>query len=1191
LFERQTLCRARFDALRGPVGPFERPATGPFVIASVAGLARSTATSAAKRFSMLNGRISLRHGRLSPHVRATTAGRPKDRPKGAEPALRLPTDAACAPSAEARLERHSFELRVPDLGGAITPEALLVAAFGISLHRYSGQSHIPLRATRRTAAGLACWTRPLCLRTEAGTTCRGLWAQVDELLRREARPGAAGAEGGAAITWFEAGGGADAAGAFEAPPDGPDAGSRLLEGLPDGPDADLHLLVAGGGEVRHASFVYNANLFRRASVERFAGHLGVLLAHIAAHADAPIAGLPLLTPAERRWLDAAGRGRERPPEGEPVHRRFERHAASTPDAVALRFRDGALTYAQLNARANRLARHLAAKGVGAEGRVVVCLEPSFDAVIALLGVLKAGAAYVPLDPTYPAARAFAILGDTAPGLVVSRRHLVERLGIAGVETLTFDDEGPVLGGLSGENLDVEVGPDQTAYIFYTSGTTGQPKGVMASQANLSAYIDGARERYGFGPGDVMPAIARFGFSISMFELMLPLAGGGTLVLLDRDHVLDPARMARTLAEVTFFHAGPSLLKHLLPQIARHPAGREAFAQVRHASTGGDMVAPEVLEALKEAFSNAEVFVIYGCSEISCMGCTYPVPRGEVVRKTYVGAPFDNVIVRVLDGASNPVPVGVAGEVHVAGGGVVKGYLNRPELTAERFVELEGRRFYRTGDVGRLSAEGWLELLGRHDFQIKVRGVRIELGEVEYALRRAPGVRDGVVAAKGAADGEKALVAYVVLDRGAGGGGGAPLRSRLAAVRRHLAESLPDYMVPASYVELESLPLNHNMKVDRLALPDPGRADDHLAAEAPVREPETPTERRLAAIWAELLGAPQVGLDDYFFELGGHSVLAAEFIARAARETGVRLDGMDILREPLEVVAALCDERSGKGAAKATKAPRAPADDADVTPCHFGPGRSLYGVLHGASSAGADEAVLICAPPGQELVRARFVLTRLARRLAARGVPALQFDYFGCGDSLGEGAEATCGRWRRDVADADRELRRKTGAARVVAVGVRLGATLLCEAAAGLDLARIIVWDPVCDGAEHYAELVALHRRYLRGLQHLRLGRRPARLRGAEELLGATYSAEALRELRGMSIAPLVPDRGPPLSWLITSRRARQRARFAAVCGARRDCEAEALDFDCGWHELARLEDVLPDVGIAGALAAMAAGRP
>ncbi len=1141
----------------------------------------------------------------------------EDLASSAERVLQLPTDFSRTPSSKARLETYPFELEWP--AEALAPEALIAAAFGISLQRYGGQPSVAFDVSRSRASG-GSRALPLLLRFDADTRARDVVAQASEQLLGGQTPpvtgegavaagagvGAAGAAGEGATAARAAGEGATAARAagesgdraaltwLESWPSGGDVdgGAALAGASFGGGDVDLHLVVGGAGGSGRAAFVYDASRFRRASVERFAGHLRTLLAALVAQPEAPVARLPMLTPGERQWLESVCEGRRRPLPAEPAHRLFERHAAEAPGAVAVRYRDEALPYGELNQRANRLARHLVAAGVGAESRVAVCVEPSFDIAVALLGVLKAGGVYVPVDPTYPAARVRAILDDTTPALVLSQAHLVERLGLGDFATFLFDDEARTLGGRDGDNLAVAVDPGQTAYIYYTSGTTGKPKGVMASHANLVAYLDVARERYEMSGRDVMPAIARFSFSISMFELMSPLTAGGTLVVLDREHVLDPARMAATLATVTIFHAGPSLLKHLVPYVKRHYTSFDAFAGVRHASSGGDLIAPELLGALQEIFSEAEVFVIYGCSEVSCMGCTYPVPRGEAVTKTYVGRPFDNVAVRVLDGAFNPVPAGVIGEIHFAGGGVVKGYLNRPELTAEKFVELEGRRFYRTGDVGRLSEAGWLEILGRNDFQVKLRGMRIELGEVEFALRRGPGVRDAVVMAKDGPGGERALVAYVVYaptEGGNGVDGDGERRARAGALRRHMVESLPDYMVPAAYVELASLPVNHNLKVDRNALPEPEWAGQRDAVDPLRREPETPTERRLAALWAKLLGAPHVGLDDNFFELGGHSLLGTSLLAEVRREFGVTLEGMEVLRETLEVLASFCDARLGKAPRPVARSSALIAVDT-VEPFHFGPAGSLYGVLHSAGGSTAREAALLCAPVGEEHVRARFVLGRLARRLAARGVPTMRFDYYGCGDSLGESGEATCGRWRRDVEDACRELRRRTGAASVAAVGVRLGATLLCNAAGDLGLSRLILWDPVCDGAEYYAEMAVAHRHYVSSMQHLRLGRAPARLPGAEELLGTTYSDAALRELRGLSITRDAPNQRLPFKWLVTSQPARQRGRFAALSGARTDCRVETLDFDCSWHDVARLEDVLPDVGIAAALANMVTER-
>jgi amino acid adenylation domain-containing protein len=1101
---------------------------------------------------------------------------PPERPERSIPfetALQLPFDFYRTPTTKSRPEKHSFTLTIP---AAAEPDALLAAAFGVLLFRYNSQPSIALDASRVESSGAVRRRPPLELALGNDATGRSVLEQAGALLRRIDAPPPdrdpqTPANGGAAITLLAPG---------------------LARGLRDGLEAmgagrDLELVAPDAAGRIDAAFVYDSSVFKRSSVERFAGHLQTLLAHMAAEPDAPVSTLRLLPPEERRWIESVCDGSARPSSAELVHRSFERRAALAPEATAVRYRDLRLTYGELNSRANRLARRLAADGLGAEARVAAFLEPSLDVAVVLLAILKAGAVYVPLDPSYPAARIRDSLEEIEPRLVVTRAQLREMLPEGGVPVLLLDDLDRPTAGLPDSNLDLAVRADQTAYVYYTSGTTGKPKGAAASQANLASYIHVARERYGIGASDVMPAIARFTFSISMFELMSPLAAGGTLIVLDREHILDLTRLAKTLEETTIFHMGPSLLKRLLAHIARHYPDVAAFARVRHASSGGDMVSPETLEGLKRTFANAEVFVIYGCSEISCMGTTYPVSRERPVERTCVGRPFENMAVRVLDSAFNLLPAGVAGEIFFAGDGLVKGYLNRPDLTAERFFQLDGRRFYRTGDMGRLSDDGWLEILGRSDFQVKLRGMRVELGEVEHNLRRAPGVRDGVVAAKTIAGDEKSLVAYVVLDRAAfAAGRGEPA---IAAVRRYMAENLPDYMVPATYVELDNLPLSPNMKVDRRALPDPDELSRRAAAGAELREPATETEKRLAGLWKKHLRLDRIGRDDHFFDLGGHSVLGLTLILDVERELGVALTGLEVLRESLAGQAAICDRRLGvsadSSAAPARTSPaRAAAGDAFES-FFFGDGQALHGVLSGTRGS---EAVLICPSVGQEHVRAHFVLQRLAKKLASRGVPSLRFDYYGCGDSLGESAAATCGRWRRDIREAHQELRRRTGAGRIIAVGVRLGATLLAMAAAdGLDLAGLVLWDPVSNGSSYLAELSETHERFLPGWRRL-LRRPPARADGASELIGLVLSAANRRELEALLLEPSLARPRRPVKWLATSRVEAQERFFRTAAGGLTDWRLETLGFDPGWSDTERLGVLIPDVGVSTALAGLAA---
>ncbi len=816
-----------------------------------------------------------------------------------------------------------------------------------------------------------------------------------------------------------------------------------------------------------------------------------------------------------------------------VHEQFEFWVKNTPDQVALKFRDQSLTYQQLNSKSNQLAHYLLDQNIGPESHVVVCVEPGFEIVLSLLAIFKVGATYIPLDPTYPVRRIEAILEDTTPTLLITKSTLQKKLNLENQKTFNFDTEEAILANLSTENPNTEINRTQTASIYYTSGTTGKPKGVMASYGNVQSYIRSANSRYLVNPLDIMPAIARFGFSISMFELMLPLTSGGTLIILDREHILDLPRLAETLTQITFFHMGPSLLKGLLSYLKLNRKTFQEFRHIRHASSGGDMIPPEVLEDLKLVFENAEVFVIYGCSEISCMGCTYFVPRNEKVTKTFVGTAFDRTLCMVLDRERLPVPIGEVGEVYFAGDGIVKGYLNRPELTDQKFTLIDGIRFYATGDLGRKNTNGFLEILGRADFQIKMRGMRIEPAEVEYHIRQVPGVKDGVVAAKANLNGDKILVAFVVFEKNEG-------QKSMSLIRHHLSETLPDYMVPSRYIELESLPLNHNLKLDRLALPE---LDDHIdrnPSHLMIREPITPTEVLMASLWKNLLKVHQVGLDDNFFDLGGQSILALEFSLEIKKTLGVELEGMDILRESLSILASIADRKLSIQNEKPKLTPTRLGNQCSIQTFHFSPNQDLFGVLHLPNpDIRIRNAVLICAPIGQESVRAHFILNKLARALASEGTAVMRFDYYGCGDSFGDSENISLERWKRDVYYAYEELKLRTKTERISALGVRLGANLLCQQTHKIDLTRMILWDPIID------------------------------------LKNFDLSENSHNEFSTLAIDL---NTAPP-SRLLFSTNFNQGLKFNAL-------PIEVTDYNVVWNEISQTNDLLPDVGISRTLMKM-----
>ncbi len=638
---------------------------------------------------------------------------------------------------------------------------------------------------------------------------------------------------------------------------------------------DAHFILAAAGESVSLTLGYNSALLKPSTVNQLMESFGVLLAAALGDPHAPVRGLPLLSPQTIYALSVLQDGGTASYPALPVHALISALALTQPNATAVSYRGHCLTYGQLEERSNQLAGYLAAQGVGPESPVAVCLRPSLDIVVAMLAIWKARGIYLPLDPTHPEALIGRMLDEAQPRLVLTTAAL------AGLATawprLCLDQEMALFSRPACAAPAGEPSLGDTAYLLYTSGTTGKPKGVTATQRNLVQYIQSAAQRYGFTAADRFISLARYTFSISLWELLSPLCCGGHLRLLDREDVLSPERLARALRDVTVLHAGPSLLGGLFRHLRGMPPVQRAFPKMRHASSGGDMVTPAVMEEMKSAFPNAELFVIYGCSEVSCMGTTYPIEREVTQSRTLVGKPFPNVTLRVLDAQLNPAPFGVVGEICFAGDGIVPGYLDRPELTAEKFVEIDGRRFYRTGDMGRLRSDGQLEFLGRRDFQIQLRGIRIELAGIETVVQQLGLAAQCAVVARTGADGEARLVAFVVK----------PRNDRIATFRRALAKELPDYMLPHQVVVLDAMPLTVNGKLDRNGLTEID-LPQHQGSQGSRQRPKNERERRIAAIFARTLGLREVGALDEFFDLGGDSLLGMIVLMEIEKELDVAM---------------------------------------------------------------------------------------------------------------------------------------------------------------------------------------------------------------------------------------------------------------------------------------------------------------
>ncbi|KRV49163.1 non-ribosomal peptide synthetase [Wenjunlia vitaminophila] len=657
-------------------------------------------------------------------------------------------------------------------------------------------------------------------------------------------------------------------------------------------DLELQAFDSGGG--LSGWFEYDRDLFEQTTVERLAGHFRRLVEQVTAGPETPVDELELLDGAERRRVltDFNATDREWPDEGW-LHECFEEWAARTPDAEAVRFEGRALTYAELNQRANRLARLLRRRGVGRDVLVGVALERSFELVVGLLAVLKAGGAYVPLDPDLPADRLEFMLRDADAAVLLTRHDLLRRLpaptaapDAPPVAVLDVDDLAGELAAESPDDLRVPVDGEDLAYVIYTSGSTGRPKGVMNVHAAIRNRLLWMRDAYHVDATDRVLQKTPFSFDVSVWEFFLPLMVGATLVVARPHGHRDGGYLAGTIQaeDVTTVHFVPSMLQVFLQEQV------EDCTSLRRVFCSGEEL-PRTLQDRFLARSRAELHNLYGPTEAAIDVTAWACRDDGDQRPVPIGFPIANTRVHVLDRLLRPVPVGVPGELHIGGRNLARGYLNRPELTAERFVEDPfapgtGARLYRTGDLARFRDDGAVEFLGRLDHQVKLRGFRVELGEIEAALARHDRVREAVVVAREHSPGDVRLAAYLTPE-----GAGAPGSAELTA---HLRQWLPEYMVPSSFTVLPGFPLTSSGKVDRKALPEPQVVRSERTRFV---APSDGLEHALAELWRDLLGVERVGARDNFFDLGGHSLLMAEFRARLAAGLGHELSMVELFQHP------------------------------------------------------------------------------------------------------------------------------------------------------------------------------------------------------------------------------------------------------------------------------------------------------
>ncbi|MGZ8172154.1 MULTISPECIES: amino acid adenylation domain-containing protein [Methylobacter] len=637
-------------------------------------------------------------------------------------------------------------------------------------------------------------------------------------------------------------------------------------------DLTLHIQEESG--LLNGMIEYNTGLFEHDTIARLAEHYLILLQGIVDRPDRRLSELPLLTQAERQQILIEFNATAVVyPHEYLIQQLFERQVENTPDAVAVVFEDESLSYNDLNRRANRVAHHLLGLGIRPDDRVAICVERGLDMVVGLLGILKSGAAYIPLDPSYPDERLAYMLSDSEPAVLLTQSTLQKSLTSLAVPVVLLDalamfaeqpddNPDPIVLGLTSSHL---------AYIIYTSGSTGQPKGVMVEHANVVNFLCAMSKAPGITYSDSLLAVSTLSFDIAGLEMFLPLINGAKIVLISRVNAADPVFLQQTIAQagITIMQATPATWRLLLNGGWQGSSGLKALC-------GGEALAIELSARLIE--SVGELWNLYGPTETTIWStCRLIDARGaELYPYESVGQPIGNTQIYILDAQLQPVPQGVSGEVYIGGAGVARGYLNQPGLTSERFISdpfsmntESNARLYKTGDLGRWLPDGNIEYIGRNDFQVKIRGFRIELGEIEARLAACIGIREAVVIVREDNPGDKRLVAYLIAHNG--------VELVVADLRVQLTTVLADYMIPSAFVSLSDFPLTPNGKLDRKALPAPNfceQSHKHYVA------PRTTTEEMLAAIWIEVLGIEKIGVHDNFFESGGHSLLAVQVISRA-----------------------------------------------------------------------------------------------------------------------------------------------------------------------------------------------------------------------------------------------------------------------------------------------------------------------
>lgn len=921
---------------------------------------------------------------------------------------------------------------------------------------------------------------------------------------------------------------------------------------------ELTVLLAKNDETLSLECHYNTNLFDEATIVSWLQQYECLLTSALSEPKQALSALNRLSDEDKTRLAAWNQTRQ-PVSATSLHQMIESTVADQAKQRAVVFNEVSYSYEVLNQRANQLANYLVDQGVQPNQMIGICVERSAEMLVVILGILKSGAAYLPLDPLYPPDRIAYILSNAQAPWLITQASLTPQIPDHKGETLLIDTDWHRVEKAADTSPSVSLTSDDLAYVIYTSGSTGNPKGVQITHGNVVNFLSTMADKPGFTDADKLLAVTTLSFDIHVLELYLPLTTGGEVHVASRELTLDGHALADYIdsQDISVMQATPATWRLMLQ------SGWTGSPELK-ALIGGEALPADLLAPLLANVN--QLWNMYGPTETTVWSTCCQITDSSA--SISIGQAIGNTTLYVVDEFGQQTPIGIPGELCIGGLGVTKGYLHLPDMTQDKFVNNpfanDGSRMYRTGDLVSFREDGHLYYHHRLDNQVKVRGFRIELGEIESVISDYPGVTQVVVIVREDTPGDARLVAYVVPE--------AQTNLDLDTLKEHAKQHLPHYMMPSHTVVLSALPQTPNGKIDRKALPKPlvHTSDKKLDASAPKTEAET----FIFSAWSELVGTSDIYLDDNFFEIGGHSLLAVQFITKVLQEYDVKINFQAIVLDNLGQLARTIERESPKLEQESTRAAESNIDlDTLAVPFYFDNQR-LYGTYYPPKwqVSGVKQSLLICGPISYEYQCTHRILNLLAEKLAKSGVAVLRFDYWGTGDSLGEDFQADLSIWKENIIKAHEELRQRSGIDKPAVLGVRLGANLAYSLKDSLPASQWLLWQPVSHGRRHVSLLHKMHMSLLKDAGRFKQVKKWQANPKGKEYLGFVYNDMLIDQFNHLQL----PTQSDDKVRIIYNSNNRDVEWMASLAEPQR---LHLLPHECEWYDLTRVSDMYTDIGI------------